>query len=257
MSYLGADSRLVEMRERLDELPRRERLAFDELFDIVWIYHDNALEGDVYTPAELRTALSDRVLAVTDSSASSIMRDIGAHKAAIDTIRSEALALEPMPLLPLVKHLHEMVVHDPADRPGRYRKDIQLHRSYFHQIAEPTRISYLLRKLFAWVDSDDAARCHPIKMASKVHHRFIRIYPFEKGTGKVGRLLLNYLLLRDGYQPAVIHAQDRQHYYDCFGDKHRGLTSLVRESVENSIESIHRQLDDSRGQGMAPRMMAP
>ena len=45
------------------------------------------------------------------------------------------------------------------------------------------------------------------------------------------------------FAPAVIHAQDRQRYYDSFrAPTPELLTSLVHESIENSIESVERRL---------------
>ena len=238
------------MRGGLSQLPEGEQSSFIELYDVVWVYHDNALEGEVYSPDELRAALTDRVVTVGDSSSTTVMRDIRAHKGAVDFIRKEAAKRSSSLLLNLTKTLHELLTPDAADRPGRYRRASQVQRTYFHDIAEPARISYLLRKILSWAASEDALREHPIEIACRVHWEFIHIYPFDKNTGRVGRLLLNYMLLHEGYAPSVIHAQDRQRYYEAFrGGSADLLTALVHESIDNGIDSVIRRL---RARGINP-----
>ena len=243
LAFFETKRKLQQMEEGLAHLDTRERASFWELFDIVWVYHDNALEGEVFTPDELRAALGDQVVTVTDSSSTSVLRDIRAHKDAISFVRREAAKRCQTSLLALAKQIHERLTPDPAERPGKYRRNGQVQRTYFHEIADANRISYLLRKILNWAISDDAQRDHPIEVACRVHHEFIHIFPFEKNSGRVGRLLLSYMLLREGFLPAVIHAQDRQRYYDSFRTPDAELlTGLVHESIENSIDSVQRRL---------------
>lgn len=250
LSFHETKRQMQLMRGGLAQLPEGEQDGFLELYDVVWVYHDNALEGEVYSPDELRAALTDRVVTVGDSSSTTVMRDIRAHKGAVDHIRREAAKRASAPLLGLTKSLHELLTPDPADRPGRYRRAGQVQRTYFHEIAEPSRISYLLRKVLGWAVSEDALRDHPIEIACRVHWEFIHIYPFEQNTGRVGRLLLNYMLLREGYAPSVIHAQDRQRYYEAFrAGSPELLTALVHESIDNGIDSVLRRL---RSRGINP-----
>ncbi len=250
LAFFETKRKLQRMEEGLLHLEGKERTSFQELFDIVWVYHDNALEGEVFTPDELRAALGDQVVTVTDSSATSTFRDIRAHKEAISFVRREATKRCQTSLLALAKQIHERLTPDPADRPGKYRRNGQVARSYFHEIADANRISYLLRKILNWAISEDAQRDHPIEVACRVHYEFIHIFPFEKHSGRVGRLLLNYMLLREGFLPAVIHAQDRQRYYDAFRTvSPDALTALVHESIENSIDSVQRRLRQRRATG--------
>lgn len=244
--------KMRHLEDGLAGLRAEERTSFEELFDIVWVYHDNALEGEVFAPAELRAALSDQIVTVSDAAGTSALRDIRAHKEAIAFVRREAQRRTAPPLLALVRQLHEQLTPDTDDRPGMYRRNGQVQRAYFHEIADAGRISYLLRKSLAWAGSDDALREHPIEVAARVHHDFVRIFPFEKHSGRVGRLLLNHMLLCEGFAPAVIHAQDRQRYYDAFkAPTPELLTTLIHESIENSIESVERRLRDLGGAAAA------
>jgi Fic family protein len=116
-----------------------------------------------------------------------------------------------------------------------------LHRLYFHDIATPDKISLKMRHLIQWMNSAETRRSmHTVRLAAKAHHGFLQIYPFKKHSGKVARLLMNLILLRAGYPPAVIHATERQRYYEALKTSADAVASLTTEALTASVEStIH------------------
>ena len=56
----------------------------------------------------------------------------------------------------------------------------------------------------------DAPR--PIEVLALAHCHFERIHPFLDGNGRTGRLLLNLVLVRLGYPPAIVYKRDRSRY---------------------------------------------
>src|SRR5207237_2086846 len=120
---------------------------------------------------------------------------------------------------------------------GKYRKDMPIHRLYFHEISQPDKIAHRMRQLFDWVDGQEARRMHPVKFGATLHYEMMRIYPFSQHSGKVSRMLLNYVLLQNGYLPAIIHAVERQRYYESLRNPAVASVTLVVEALENSIAS--------------------
>ena len=61
-------SRYVDIDDRMDDLADRMRAdpdlatEFHEKYELSWLYHENALEGVVYSPQELATALAGPTL---------------------------------------------------------------------------------------------------------------------------------------------------------------------------------------------------
>lgn len=248
-NYTKLDQDMRELQKRIAKHPE----VLDEFLarlDFSWIYHDNALEGVVLSYHELKAAIDKNI--ISDISLIPSYTDIKNHKNAIDLVRSTGnrkrtpMNLDFIKKIQLMLNVEEILPRNtkPPRNPGQYRKDNPLHRLYFHEIAPPEKISYRMRKLVEWMGSDDARRMHPIKRASKVHYRLIRIFPWPRHSGKVARLLMNGILIREGYLPAVVHAIERQRYYDVLRSPHSGLTTLICESLKVTIDAASRFLDE-------------
>jgi Fic family protein len=236
---------IEEKVEKLRELELRaapEQLAdFNFRLDMSWIHHDNSIEGVVYEPRELIAAIQGK--AVTDTALIPVYDEIRQYKAAIDLIRDLATKKKYEITIDTIKSIYATLAPEEADvkGPPRYRKDMPLHRVYFHEIATPDKIPALMRSLLQWLDSDEVHRTtHTTRIAAKAHYQFLHIFPFPKQSGKVARLLMNLLLLRAGYPPAILHSTDRQRYYDALKTSSDAVAVVVNEAIENAADSATR-----------------
>jgi Fic family protein len=231
--YLDIEDRTQDLAELFREVPAIAQ-DFARKYELSWVYHENALEGVVYSSPEIEHALEQRPLAEASSMAA--VRDIRNYKAAIDLVRAEAAAKRPKITLALVKTLHETLYAGIETKAGaEFRKDIPLHRAYFHEIAPPAKIPSLMAKLMEWCESADFRGGHPIQNASKLQHGFMQIFPYTDASGKIARLLSNVVLVHHGYQPCIIHTIDRQRYYESLRLPEPQLRELITESMENSV----------------------
>lgn len=255
-SFRDVDDRTEDLRDLAAEHPDIWE-EFCRRFDLSWLYHENALEGVVLSHAELTSALEGRPIAPDT------YKDIRNLRLAIDEVRQSA---EEMYVVgpELVGLLHGLLSDGRGVQPGfpanAYRKDIPLHRAYFHEIAQPEAIQPRFEALMRWTAENDPDDDDAVRFAAHLHHEFMRIFPFTHHTGKVGRLLVNYILLRHGYMPVIFHATERQRYYDTLrmGKKEMELllTDMMNNCVENGTRFIRQELQERAKRADARRALA-
>ena len=234
--YMDLDDRTEDVRELMRERPRETREFLDK-YELGWVYHECALEGMVLTHAELRQALEPNP-GMVDSSMVHAFTEVRNQRAAIEFIKEEARAKQVKYNLSLVKKLYEILYRDLPNRtPVTFRRDMPLHRTYFHDIVQPVQIQPALEQLFHFMDGEEFRRFHPFKQATASHHRFMEIFPFSDLSGKVGRAMMNLILVRAGYMPLVIHSMDRQSYYDALRLNATQFGQVLMESMDNALDN--------------------
>lgn len=241
--FLDLDDRTQELSTALGR--QRLRAAFGETFDMSWIFHENGLEGVVLSFAEIKSAVDNKI--ISDVSLLPTYNEIKNQKACIDLIRDKAQAKKFFITVAFLKDLHARLVSD-EDEAGVYRKDTPIHRTYFHEIAQPAQIHIGLQKVLDFLK--DAPRAyHAIELSAVVHHRFMRVFPFSRYSGILGRLVSNYVLLCHDYLPIVIHATDRQHYYEALRGSERDFIMFVLAAMESTLENANRFLVSEGSEG--------
>ncbi len=238
--------RFVDVDDRMDDLADRMRfdpeLAAEFLgkYELSWLYHENALEGVVYTSQELATALANQPVA--DASFVSAFQEIRNHKAAMDVVREEAGSKKLRVNLTLVKRLCDTLTQGLEGKsPIELRKDMPLHRAYFHEIAQPAKIQILFQKVLDACDVAEFRNAHPIQQAARLHHGVMQVFPYTDHSGRLSRLLANLVLLQAGYRlPCIIHATDRQRYYESFRVPDAALRDLTIEALDNALNQAEK-----------------
>lgn len=79
------------------------------------------------------------------------------------------------------------------------------------------------------------------ELLAKLHARFEQVHPFLDGNGRTGRLVLNLLLIRLGYPPAVIYKRDRLRYLEALRKADARDSGPLGELLARAIlHSLHR-----------------
>ena len=239
------EAKLERLRELEAKTSAQALADYQARFEMSWIHHDSAIEGIVYEPTELTAALSD--VPVADSALLPVYDEIRQFKAAIELVRKLAADKKVPVDLELIKQIYVTLAPDEPE--AKYRKDIPLHRLYFHEIAAPDKIQAKMKTLVQWLESDETLRTmHTTRIAARAHYLFLQAYPYPRHSGKVGRLMMNLMLLREGYPPAILHATDRQRYYEALRTSADATSSVVLEALENSLHSTIRYFQRLHGQ---------
>ncbi len=181
------ESRLLSARPDVQQKYR------DDL-DMSWIAHDSALEGVVYSVAELSAAIGPPdPNAPFDSSAQPAVEEIRRHRDALNFVREQATKRRVPLTLDTIKKIYCVLHPEEGDvKIVKYRKDIPQHRLYFHEYAPPDKIAYKLRQVVDWVNDPETRRTRtPVRLAARAHYDLLRVFPFATDSGKVARLMMN------------------------------------------------------------------
>jgi len=242
---LPIEERYAKILARLNTADPEFRREYRESFDMSWVYHDSALEGVVYTYQELKTATDPSVGSVPDGM-QPVCEEIRRHRQAIEYVRELAERKRIPITVDTIKKLYVILHPDEGDvKSVKYRKDIPQHRLYFHEYAAPDKIAYRVRQVIDWLNGPEPKKLKsPIRIASRVHYDLVRVFPFPNDSGKVSRLLMNALLMRAGYPPAIIHSTERQRYYEALKGQLPIILQMANDSIINALLSIEKRFDE-------------
>ncbi len=233
------ESRVARLQELQKEAPADIIERFEKSLEMSWVYHDSALEGVVYNKEELHQAIIVQE-PPSDSSALPAYDEIRNHLNAVALVYELTQKKRLNISLDVIKKIYARLAPEELEGKAQptYRKDMPLHRLYFHEIAPPEKISYRMRQLVQWMNATETKRStHAVRLAAKAHHQLLHIYPFPRQSGKVARLIMNLILLRQGYPPVVIHATQRQRYYDALKTSDDAVARLITEALGATVES--------------------
>lgn len=241
------EKRVAELREQMAGCAQEQLTDYRYRLDMSWIHHDAAIEGIVYEPSELMAAINEGV--VSDSSLIPVYDEIRQYKAAIDFAREIAARSELVLDLAMVRDLYLAFSPEERAKGGPdYRKDMPLHRQYFHEIAQPETIEPRMSAWSEWVAEESNRRTmHVLRFASRAHYELLQIFPYTKHSGRIARLLMNALLMHAEYPPVVLHATDRQGYYEALRQGPERVATIVRSALTNDINSTIRFFERIRG----------
>lgn len=229
---------LTRAKEWLDAFrPLRPDIA-EELrhrFEVRLTYHSTAIEGNTLTHSETQIVL-EKGVTIGGKSLREQLEIIG-HKEALDFVIELA---NPGTLIREreIREIHSLVMKGQEQaESGAYRTINVKAAGTDFVYPDHLHVPGLMAQFVELAGTEDL---HPIRLASKVHQQFVAIHPFRDGNGRVGRLLLNLILIRAGYPIAVIPLERRSEYINALvaaqsGEGLDGLDQLVMDAVEVSL----------------------
>lgn len=222
--------------EEIKSLEAKGNIRIKHLSEDYWktfiesfVYDTNAIEGSSVTFTEVKDILEKQQWP-KEREKWEISETYGV-KDAVQLIRNtkEHLSLD------LMKELHKACFRNSKPFAGNFREKgqeaavVDGHGRIIHRGAPSGTVIKLLKDLVSWYSKN--RRKYPvIVMAVVVHNQFETIHPFADGNGRVGRLLLNNILLRHNKPPVNIELKNRKEYYSALRD-YQG-TGNIRPMIE-------------------------
>lgn len=180
-----------------------------DAFALALTYNTNRMEGSSLSEPETAAIMFENA-ALPDKNIIEQM-EVKNHQAALGHLFRHVEGKLPLDEAFVLK-MHGMLLNGIREDAGRYRNHGV--RIVGSQVATANylKVPVLMKELFHDVLRANAKRKDVIAQAANIHSRFERIHPFSDGNGRVGRLLLDAMLLRANLPPAIIRQENRRFY---------------------------------------------
>lgn len=200
--------------KEIKKLNRLSKIDIIHLYNTDWkkfteefVYNTNAIEGSTVELKEVKEILKDKPKTKDPEE----LETLGVAEA-IKFIRrtKEKLSID------FILKLHKLCFNKSKSFAGKLR-NVQVviknaRGEIVHMGTPVNKINKAVKELVSWY-KENKDKFEPLVLATIIHNQFEHIHPFQDGNGRVGRLLLNYILIRNNYPPINIYLEDRQKYY--------------------------------------------
>lgn len=196
----------IDHYEKFDNKTKKD---FIEEFATHFAYNTTSIEGNTITLEEAHKLLAEGKTP-KDRSLKEIY-DIQNTEGVFNKLLESKKGLSNS----LMIEVHKGLVENIDKRKGYRITDNRVFKSHF----DSTPGAYVkadMGLLLKWY-SENKKKLHPLVLVSLFHHKFEKIHPFADGNGRTGRMIANYILIRNGYPPMIVYRKDRTEYLDALG----------------------------------------
>ena len=207
---------LVAKKQLLSQKSLKHKSVINEIltnpdtrdeFILKLTYHSNSIEGGTLTEPDTAAILFDNVALPNKSLVEQL--EAKNHQTALNYLFNHIAKKEKINE-DLVLKLHGILMSGIKSDAGFYRNHSVRIAGVNLPTANYLRVPELTRSVIA--ESGRVSR-DIISLSADIHSRLEQIHPFSDGNGRVGRLLINAMLLNANLAPAVIHQEQRRLYY--------------------------------------------
>lgn len=157
-----------------------------------------------------------------------------------------------------ISELHKIVVKDltpppegeGSKNPGGLRKHNVSIQNATHKPPDFAVLPDHFDEFLRFINADHLAQ-YQLLMVAVAHHRFAYMHPFDKGNGRVGRLLNYALLIKMGFRvkdgrvinPSSVFYADRDKYYDMLGQTDSLIDTDILAWVEYFLLGLKNEIE--------------
>lgn len=211
----------------LEPLKPGDQQRLDTKFRLEFNYNSNHIEGNTLTYGE-----TELLLLFDQTKGDHELREyeeMKSHDVGLKMMHEEAVDIERPLTEQFIRQLNGLLLVRPfwkdaqtadglATRkeiiPGQYKttpNSVRLQNGEIFHYASPEETRAKMTELVEWFNNV-SKDTHPLFLAALLHYQFVRIHPFDDGNGRVARLLMNYVLIRNNLPMIVIKSADKKQY---------------------------------------------
>ena len=232
------------LKAKLDQFRKIENYRITQELALEYTFESNRIEGNTLTLRETDLVINEG-LTISGKSMREHLEAIN-HQEAIAYIKQlmdKNMSLNEREVL----SIHNLILRgiNPEDA-GRYRRVQVMIEGSSYMPSQPFLVSKEIEDFFIWYETNKNA-LHPIVLAAELHQRLVTIHPFIDGNGRTSRLVMNLILLQNGYVIANIKGdfESRMKYYNALetAQTKNNKEDFLLFIAQTEKESLARYLD--------------
>lgn len=211
---------------------------FDQNFVMAFVYNTNSIEGSTLSPKEVELLLSENI------SPNKPLDDVLEAKAAQKTL-NYAKEYNGELTQEFIQQIHEMYFKDTKPGiAGKYKTHQNSIRGSHFETTPPHLVITDMKNCIKEYEQQKK-ELHPLELSAWAHWKLVRIHPFQDGNGRTARIMMNFLMHRNGYGMIDIKTKEKQQYFNALEKCHNNnnakalTTRLVRrfkKQYKNALE---------------------
>jgi Fic family protein/DNA-binding XRE family transcriptional regulator len=200
------------LKAKLNQFRQFDSFRIAQALELEYTFESNRIEGNTLTLRETDLVINEG-LTISGKSMREHLEAIN-HVEAITYIKQLMQRNFPLNERELLS-VHNLILRGiiPEDA-GRYRRVQVMIKGSSHMPPQPFIVAKEMEDYFIWYE-ENRSKMHPVILAAEMHERLVTIHPFIDGNGRTSRLIMNLILLQNGYVIANIKGdyETRMNYY--------------------------------------------
>lgn len=266
-NLLNEIDQLSESLQKLLPMQHGYQKKLDKKFRLEFNYNSNHIEGNTLTYGE-----TELLLYFDKTDGTHELREyeeMKAHDVAYKMVNEWANDKNFQLAEINIKQLNELILVrpfwkeaiTPDGQPTRrlikigeykeYPNSVKLQNGAIFEYASPIDTPIKMAELMNWYNVSLEQKMHPVALAAEFHHRFVLIHPFDDGNGRISRLLVNFILLRNNLPPIIIKTADKKNYLNALNQADVGnMPAFVKYVGEQIIWSLNTAIKAAKGENI-------
>lgn len=240
-----------EVKEKIDTLKREYdslKKNKESLLDMIFetelpesVYNSNAIENSTLTISE-----TEKILLNMEVSRDISVREVFEAKnlaSVFEYIKNKISTKDVEKELILL--LHRMLITNIKEGiAGRFRTQNEYVRVGAYIAPAPEHIEVMISAQLLEYSGNHTD--HFLEKIGRFHLEFEHIHPFCDGNGRIGRVLINYQLMQQGFPPVIVRDKEKATYYESFAEyrnSNRKKTVKMEKVLYLALlESLHKRI---------------
>jgi len=196
----------VKYKNLFRKLKKEQKKDIFDRFAINFTYNSNAIEGNSLTLKDVRIVIFNKSV-IKGKDLREIYETRNSRRVTDMVLRKKFKISHKD-----IKKMHRMLMKDIDSRIGyKQLPNVIITMGREIKTTLPEKVQKEMNILIKWYNSNEK-KIHPLELATLFHGKFEKIHPFEDGNGRVGRFLVNSILINNGYPPIIIRKTVRGSY---------------------------------------------